>query len=80
MPTNIHQRASPPEFPHQERTDALTWGTIFGLASIAVTLLFWMGSASHAGAPLVTVGSIGLGSLAASGLAAATAVSFSRRP
>ena len=80
MPTSFRQQAALPGSPHQRRTDALTWAAIFGLASIAVSLLFWMGSASHAGEPLATVGSIGMGSLLAAGIAAAAAVKFSRRP
>ncbi|CAM5784066.1 hypothetical protein [Rhizobacter fulvus] len=63
-----------------KRGDAITWGTIFSLATIAVGLLFWMGSASHAGEPLATVASIGLSSLALCGLAAFVAVKFSLAP
>jgi len=61
-------------------SDALTWGVICGLATIAVGLLFWMGAASNSGRPISTVAGIGLGSLLASGVAAWVAVRFSRRP
>ena len=77
MLTNVHQHAPDAS---DKRGDAMTWGTIFSLATIAVGLLFWMGSASHAGEPLGTVVSIGFASLVLAGVAAIVAVKFSRRP
>lgn len=78
MLTNVHHHRLPQV--SQKRGDAVTWGTIFSLATIAVGLLFWMGSASHAGEPLTKVASIGLVSLLLLGVAAVVAVRFSRRP
>lgn len=63
-----------------KRVEAMTWGAIFGLATVAVALLFWMGSASRAGEPLGTVSAIGFASVVLAGVAALIAVKFSRRP
>ncbi|MBV8037354.1 hypothetical protein [Roseateles sp.] len=77
MLTNIHQHTQDAS---SKPGDAVAWGTIFSFATAAVGLLFWMGSASHAGEPLTVVLSIGGAALSAAATAAAVAVRFSRRP
>ena len=77
MLTNVRQHAPDAS---EKRGDAMTWGTIFGLPTTAVGMLFWMGSASNAGKPLGTVASIGLAFVVLAGLGAIVAVKFSRRP
>lgn len=61
-----------------KRDDAVAWMVIFGLGTIAVALLFWMGAASRAGEPLAVV--CGIASVFGMGVAASLAVRFSRRP
>lgn len=75
--TGVHHRV-PATW--RKLSDLATWWVILSLAAVGVGLLFWMGSASHAGESLATVMSIGLGSIAFVGVAAAVAVKVSRHP
>lgn len=77
MLSTVHSPSSTSPGKHVE---AVTWGTIFGSAAMAIGMLFWMGAASHAGEPLATVLSIGLGAVGLAGVGAIVAVWFSRRP
>jgi hypothetical protein len=76
MLSNVQQDQTTPSAAHGE---ALTWGGIFSVATLAIGLMFWMGAASNSGEPVTTVVSIGISSLLASGIAARVAVKFSKK-
>ena len=78
MQINI-QLLSAEDMAHQRRERAILIA-IFSLSTIGVGLLFWMGAASNAGKPIVTVGAIGMAFLLSLGVAVLVAVWYSRQP